>query len=77
MRVIRGFASGKTHVANLPAEAVQDLLSFNVPCRGRLDSWISACGTEVGATRGFVIMQSGTKVRCVSCKRLTGMVVAS
>jgi hypothetical protein len=68
--IVRGFASGALHLADMPAETVQDLVFFGVPCLGSLEPVAALCRTTVGRGSGVVIMREGSRVTCSLCRRI-------
>jgi hypothetical protein len=68
---VRGFASGKIHLAKCRDDQVYDIVAFGQPCFGGTTGTISLCGTHVGRDRGYVVMESTAAGKaCAPCRRL-------
>ena len=65
--VVRRLASERTHVMRVGA--MTDAKHWGATYKRPVDGW-AECGVRIA---DGVVMQPGTKTRCVACRRLTGM----
>lgn len=77
-RVVRAHGSEKTHVVAAPAGAFDRYSWLGSPFVGIALPLATRCGVQLrGTTSAAVCMRAGTKVRCVQCRRLTGLTEAA
>ncbi len=76
-RVVRRLGSDRTHVVDVPVSAPLPMEFMGHACTGIRTPVVAVCRTELRDRTGAVIcMNPGTRIRCTTCTRLTGIQVA-
>lgn len=74
-RVVRALGANRTHVVDAPAALLGRYQMFGSEFTGIATPIITRCGAKLSGG-AVVCMESGTRVGCSRCRRLTGVEAA-
>lgn len=74
--VVRGFGYDVTHVVTVPETSAARYSVFGSVFTGLQTPLMARCGKQVRSIQDIVVvMAPGTKVKCVQCRRFSGVEV--